>query len=184
MFALRNNSKEFDLFKGGSKAAFRFLIRQYKSRLQQYIFVRIRDKALTQQYLLQTICEAWDYRACFICEAEFVLFLYHKVLCKSAGVEQDNEQQKIAEAGFLRWKDSIAGGEKEIAISKSDKDYMVRLAVEKLPAQRKRIIKSLFFEGMSSDQVAAAMDLSRQTVLNQKARAIAFLKLALHGLLL
>lgn len=48
--------------------------------------------------------------------------------------------------------------------------------VKRLPPQRKKIIIGLYWQGFSSQEVAEEMGLSRQTVINQKVRALKSLK--------
>ncbi len=49
-------------------------------------------------------------------------------------------------------------------------------AIEELPKQRKKILRLYFFEQKSTTEIAAFMDLSPQTVLNHKTKAIDSLK--------
>lgn len=53
--------------------------------------------------------------------------------------------------------------------------------VEELPAQCKAIFKESFISGKPAIAIAEEMGLSRQTVLNQKARAIKLLRLILYN---
>ena len=48
--------------------------------------------------------------------------------------------------------------------------------VEELPDRCREIFKMIFFEGMSTDQIAEEMGIAVQTVRTQKARAIQLLK--------
>jgi RNA polymerase sigma-70 factor (ECF subfamily) len=48
--------------------------------------------------------------------------------------------------------------------------------LSKLPPQRKQIMIQLFMKGFTSQQVAQRMKLSRQTVINQKVRALKVLR--------
>jgi len=48
--------------------------------------------------------------------------------------------------------------------------------VEKLPPQCRKIFKLVFFEGLSTAEIAQKMNITARTVLNQKTRAISLLK--------
>lgn len=52
--------------------------------------------------------------------------------------------------------------------------------IETLPQQSKRIFTALFIEGKSTADVATEMGLNRQTVLNQKSRALQLLRTRLY----
>lgn len=53
---------------------------------------------------------------------------------------------------------------------------LLRNLINQLPTQRRKIITLLFYSGLSSNETAIVMNLSRQTVLNQKAKALLFLR--------
>lgn len=53
----------------------------------------------------------------------------------------------------------------------------VYAAIEKLPPQRKAIFKMSFFEGMKNGEIATHLDISIQTVQNQKTIALKFLRM-------
>lgn len=52
--------------------------------------------------------------------------------------------------------------------------------IENLPAQCQQVFKSIFIEGKSTADIATEMGISPQTVLNQKAKALQKIRLALH----
>lgn len=54
-------------------------------------------------------------------------------------------------------------------------------AIENLPPQRKIIFKMSFLEGIKNAEIAARLNISVQTVQNQKAIALKFLRLAIPG---
>lgn len=55
----------------------------------------------------------------------------------------------------------------------------VHAAIESLPPQCRKIVRLSFVEGMKNDEIAAQLNLSVNTVKNQKARAIYLLKMKL-----
>ena len=56
-------------------------------------------------------------------------------------------------------------------------------AIARLPARRREVFLLRMVDGLSYDEIAAAMDTSRQTVANQLSRALATLRAALGHLL-
>lgn len=53
---------------------------------------------------------------------------------------------------------------------------LVYTEIERLPAQCKKVFQYTFFEGKSTAEVAAIMEINSQTVLNQKNKALAILR--------
>lgn len=51
--------------------------------------------------------------------------------------------------------------------------------IENLPAQCQKVFKYVFIHGLSTEQIAAEMNISPQTVLNQKTRALQLLRMSL-----
>lgn len=52
--------------------------------------------------------------------------------------------------------------------------------IEQLPEQRKKIFKAIFFEGKNTISIANELNISKQTVLNQKTAALHTIKLKLE----
>jgi RNA polymerase sigma-70 factor (ECF subfamily) len=55
-------------------------------------------------------------------------------------------------------------------------DSLIRDELRRLPPQRKKIMLHLYMEGLTSGEVAQRMKLSRQTVINQKVKALKALR--------
>ena len=102
----------------------------------------------------------------FTSERELAEYLYEAVKSNYVTDLQDNEQ--------LPW---VSMENVDFPIPEEIiPSYNLEKVVNKLPAQRKRIIQLLFWEGLTSMQAADVMGLSRQTVINQKIRALKTLK--------
>lgn len=61
-------------------------------------------------------------------------------------------------------------------IETEDWCLIVRNAVAGLPLRRKQIIRYIFWDGLTTDETAIKMGLSRQTIINQKNKAFHWLK--------
>jgi RNA polymerase sigma-70 factor (ECF subfamily) len=59
-----------------------------------------------------------------------------------------------------------------------------RALVEELPAQRKKIFRLHYDEGLSTEEIAGKLQLSRKTIQNQLGRAVSFLKTNLSHLVI
>ena len=62
------------------------------------------------------------------------------------------------------------------AIDSRDLLLLIRMVVEKMPEQRRRIFRMSREEGLSNDQIAEQLSISRRTVENQISRALAELR--------
>lgn len=180
--ALANNSNEFDKFRDGSQSAFRSLYNKYHSRLHQFIFKRCQDKQLAQHILLSIFLNAWDRRARFGDENEFLAYLYFAAACKCLVIQLDDQRRKTAENEWVRSSDTSCGDEREKEMSRSHSIDMLWTAIMKLPPQQGTVIHKRMLEGKNFRQIAAEMKLAEQTVRNHHARALLFLRNELTGL--
>jgi RNA polymerase sigma-70 factor (ECF subfamily) len=93
------------------------------------------------------------------------LFMAVKMACKDHLKQQRVRRKDIEEFEYL----SPAQVEIEFELGmEAEYQRIVTEELAKLPPQRKKILEKLFIEGLSTQEVAARMQLSRQTVLNQK----------------
>lgn len=70
-------------------------------------------------------------------------------------------------------------GQDEMLIAKTLQ--LIYAEIEVLPQQCKNIFKSIYFDGKTTGEVATDMGLSKQTVLNQKSKALHLLRLKLYN---
>ena len=167
-----SNPEQFDLFGDGSPSAFYYFFKRHHSLLYQYIFLRCDDAALTLQFILQIFGQAWDTLACFESEDKFVRYLYLIAGQKFLGIEQSREQRRSAERVFL----NLRGDTSQIEMENEDvmgiKYYLFRKGVAGLPKKQRIVFEKIYFEKKPYRQVADEMGLNKQTVLNQKSKAI------------
>jgi RNA polymerase sigma factor (sigma-70 family) len=82
-------------------------------------------------------------------------------------------KRKLLAAGVSAFDVITPSGEDEI---EAELNVLIHDELRKLPPQRKLIMLQLYMEGLSSQEVAQRMQLSRQTVINQKGKAIKALR--------
>ncbi len=164
-----SNHREFKLFRDGSTSAFLSLVNRHHSLLHQYIFLRCGETALTAKYLQQIFAEAWDNRASFDSEGQFLCYLYLIAGDKLLGIEQSREQREMAEQDNAYGWDATNDWEDEE--TERIRYYIFSGEVERLPAQRKKVFKKIYFGRMTTHEVSEEMGIAEQTVLNQKAKA-------------
>jgi RNA polymerase sigma-70 factor (ECF subfamily) len=70
-----------------------------------------------------------------------------------------------------------AAGNKEMLIA--EVLQAIHKEIENLPEQRRVIFKAIYFEGKKTAAIAAELNISQQTVLNQKTKAIQSIKISL-----
>ena len=66
----------------------------------------------------------------------------------------------------------ICDGDIEQEYYRKEKELLVRLAVEQMPSQRKRIFTMSRYQGMTNDEIAKSLGLSKHTVENHLTLAL------------
>jgi RNA polymerase sigma factor (sigma-70 family) len=84
-------------------------------------------------------------------------------------IKQQQHAARSARTAEIVTPPNVAAIEEEIS-------SLIYDELDKLPPQRQQIMIQLYLKGLTSQQVAKRMKLSRQTVLNQKVRALKVLK--------
>ena len=72
----------------------------------------------------------------------------------------------------------------EEIIQKLERNKIINAAVNKLPEQRRRIFKLVFYEGLKYREAAAVLNISVNTVKTQVGRALSDLRKSLGDILL
>jgi RNA polymerase sigma factor (sigma-70 family) len=182
MIDLADNPEEFNEFRKGSEPAFQFFVDKLHSLLYQSIFTQCKDKKLTYHLMFKSFADAWDRRDTFENEGEFIIYLYFSAACQILRLKLDGENQLAAEREWTRSSESTSGGEKEREIFKSETIDTLYVAMKKLPRRRREVMFKIYFEKKSIRQVAQEMNTTEQTVINQRGKALLFLRRKLSGL--
>lgn len=167
-------------FQQGSKEAFAEVYNAHYSRLYAFIKKLVDDKEEAQDIAAETFVKLWKLHANFNTAENVKAFLY--ITARNACMDfLRYRQRQIAnkqEFGYVQVK------QEETASSSNDEIKTLVLKhihneIENLPTQCKRIFKMAWLEGKKNAEIASAMDLTEQTIRNQKARAVKILRLAL-----
>lgn len=99
------------------------------------------------------------------------LFSQIKSKCFDHLRELQRKNKSNAEFEYILSQPADASIEMEAELS-----LLILQEINKLPPQRRRIVKEMYLQGYTTKQVAEKMDLSRQTVINQKGKALKSLR--------
>lgn len=168
-----------DLRNGNAQAMIAFFEWFYPS-LCYFADRLIKDKAAAEDIVEDSFLKLWSKHAEFESAAHIRAFLY--ITTRNACLN------------FLKQLERDAISKKELAYLIEEKeDYvlneMVRTevvqevnnAIEKLPAQSRKVLRMSVFENMKNRDIAKALAVSIHTVKNQKVRAMQLLRLQLQN---
>jgi RNA polymerase sigma-70 factor (ECF subfamily) len=168
-------------FQQGSKEAFAAVYNMHYSRLYGFIKKLIDDREEAQDITAETFVKLWRLRANFNTAENIKAFLY--ITARNACMDYLRYRQRQTanrqQLGYvlLQQEEFIpANNNDEI---KGEVLKQIHNEIENLPTQCRRIFKMAWLEGKKNAAIATELELTEQTIRNQKARAVKILRLAL-----
>ncbi|WP_299582089.1 RNA polymerase sigma-70 factor [uncultured Sunxiuqinia sp.] len=158
----------------GSKDAFRVLYDRYGIKIHRFAFGYLKSEEEAEELVQDVFLKLWDKRHLLNDSGNIKSYLY-KVAVNTI---YDFIRRKNLEQAFQEF----ATGRTEEADHTWDEvvynDMMAQIdrLMEQMPEQRRKIFKMSKEEGLSHDEIAETLGLSKRTVENQVYRATTFLR--------
>lgn len=172
-----HNIKDQDLakqLKEGSKDAFRILYGRYGIRIHRFAYHYLKSEHDAEELVQDVFMKLWDKRLLLDGSGNIRSYIF-KVAVNSI---YDFIRRKNVEQAFLEFasgKDTLTEGTWDEVVY-NDMLAQIHFLMDKMPEQRKRIFKLSREKGLSNEEIAEMLGLSKRTVENQLYRATAFLK--------
>lgn len=138
----------------------------------------VKDDLQSEDIVAECFFKLWERREDFGTEQNVKAFLY--ISCRNACLNY-LQHLKVKTSVQKVYLEQLEKGEDTILyqIIKTEILEIVSKEVDELPEKMRDIFKLLYFNGKKTDEIAAELNLSVQTVRNQKTKAIALLKTSL-----
>jgi RNA polymerase sigma-70 factor (family 1) len=162
--------------KGGDEGAFRILYDQHYNKIYNFIFSFIKQRELTEEILQETFLAIWVQRENLNTEmpVEPLLFTIsrRKVLDSFRKITSTDvlKQQLMSSLTELN-------NETEETVLYNDLLHFTNEAIESLPSQQKAVFKLSRIDGLSYDEIAEKLNLSKNTVRNHLVAALKTLRI-------
>jgi len=166
-------------FNSGDTNVFARIYRELYPAIYHFTNKIVNDADQAEDIAAETFVKVWNKRGNLVSYDNIKAFAY--VVARNAAF---NYTQTVNRRNLSH---------KEILYLSSEEDQFVDFEVvnadvigelhhqiEQLPPQCGLVFKNMFFHGKNSSQVAEEMGITRKTVLNQKLKAIALLRIALY----
>ena len=168
-----------DRFRAGSLEDFQCVYELYYTALYTFAYSLVRDEAEAQDMTTETFIKLWRLHANFESLNNIKAFLYvtNRNACLNSLRFLQKQRSVHKEMRYL------IGQEGEIKNEMIDAEVFCELnqKIESLPEKCQKIFKLIYFNNLSTAEVAEEMGISNQNVLNQKARAIQILRSGLQS---
>jgi RNA polymerase sigma-70 factor (ECF subfamily) len=161
-------------FKHGDKQAFRAVYEAYYSRLNNFACQLVENKVEAEDIVAGTFIKLWDRHSKFDTEQNIKAFLY--ITARNTCFNYLRDRRRKAESQQeIRYLSPTGEDitQQEMTIELME---LTQNAIEKLPVQQKAIIKLLYFDGLTVDDVAQRCGISPKTVRNLKSTALNYLR--------
>ncbi len=173
-----NDTVLFQAFQQGQSDAVETIFGRYFKPV--YIYAeRITGESLgTEDIVVDSFQKSWERRATFPTIDDFRIFLYRIVrnACLTSNLTRSKHAGAHAQLHFLTARDSEEDNADSREIMRAELMQAIYQEIEELPDRCRTIFKLIFLQGLSTDQIAAQLDLNTQTVRTQKARAIGLIR--------
>ena len=138
----------------------------------------VKDDLQAEDIVAECFLKLWERRDGFNTDQNVKAFLY--ISCRNACLNY-LQHLKVKTSVQKLYLEQLENGEDTILfeIIRTEVLDFVNKEVEELPGKMKEIFKLIYFNGKKTDEIATELNLSVQTVRNQKTKAIAILKTSL-----
>ncbi|MEQ9443203.1 MAG: RNA polymerase sigma-70 factor [Cyclobacteriaceae bacterium] len=165
----------------GDEHAFKQVYDVYYDKLYYYCLRFVKSEELVQELLQDIFVKLWTNREKIDPKLSFNAYLYQIARNHTFDfLKEAARDQKIKEELLLSA--AIAHNHEEDNLTYAEYTGIANEAIEKLPAQRKLIFQLSRFEGLSYQEIATTLGISRNTVKVQMLRALKAIRkhLTLH----
>ncbi|MGV8096859.1 MAG: RNA polymerase sigma-70 factor [Mangrovibacterium sp.] len=158
----------------GSKEAFHLLYLRYGLKIRKFARSYLKQEQDSEELVQDVFLKLWDKKEMLNSSGNLRAFIY-KIAVNSI---YDFIRRKNMEQVFLDYSKSGTQESDQTwnEVVFNDMLFHVTQLIEKMPDQRRKIFVMSKKEGLSNDEIAAALHLSKRTVENQLYRATSFLK--------
>ena len=159
----------------GNEKAFRLLFDHYKARVFSMSLKMLKTPALAEEVVQDTFMNVWLNRQKFNTiehpEAYLFTIAYNNIYTQLKKIARENRLL----TGLVQAVQDIQYTTDEQVLAR-ESESRINQAVEALPPQRRIIFKLSRQQGLSHDEIARQLNISRHTVKNQLVEALRFIR--------
>ncbi|RBL91775.1 RNA polymerase sigma factor [Chitinophaga flava] len=172
---IRTDEQCFALLQQGNSDAFYYLIRVYFPIFCEISRKMVQDAHAAQDITHNIFIKIWESSSRFTDFDAIKKFLYVSVKNASLNYLRSKQREKVRHETFMYYQeDNMLADTGEII--HAELMAAVRRAIEQLPDKMRRVFILSYVEQLSNEEVADRLQLSNQTVRNQKSRALLILR--------
>lgn len=173
---LRDQEREvIEQIKEGSKETFRLLFDQFGPKIYAFALSYLKNESDAEELLQEVFLKLWEVRSTLDSSKNLKSFLFK--IC--INLIYDSIRRKNIEQVYIDYSgrnNPLSGDSTWHEVIYNDMYDQLQQLIAAMPEQRRLIFRLSKEEGLSNEEIAVRLNLSRRTVENQLYRAISFLK--------
>ena len=151
----------------GDTEAFKTLFEMFYPKVKVFLVKLLKDNKASEDIAQDIFVKLWSMGPSLPEISSFNAYLYR--MTKNAAINYLRDRKPSVDISELL---IICDGDIEQEYYRKEKELLVRLAVEQMPSQRKRIFTMSRYQGMTNDEIAKSLGLSKHTVENHLSLAL------------
>lgn len=151
----------------GDSEAFKTLFEMFYPKVKVFLVKLLKDDKASEDIAQDIFVKLWSMGPSLPEISSFNAYLYR--MTKNAAINYLRDRKPSVDISELL---IICDGDIEQEYYRKEKELLVRLAVEQMPSQRKRIFTMSRYQGMTNDEIAKSLGLSKHTVENHLTLAL------------
>ena len=151
----------------GDTEAFKTLFEMFYPKVKVFLVKLLKDDKASEDIAQDIFVKLWSMGPSLPEISSFNAYLYR--MTKNAAINYLRDRKPSVDISELL---IICDGDIEQEYYRKEKELLVRLAVEQMPSQRKRIFTMSRYQGMTNDEIAKSLGLSKHTVENHLSLAL------------
>ncbi|MDR6193316.1 RNA polymerase sigma-70 factor [Siphonobacter sp. SORGH_AS_0500] len=162
----------------GDERAFRILFHRYRNKLFRFSLRYVKSTAAAEDILQDTFLKIWEQRQSLQPELNFEAYLF-----RISRNQIFNEFKKSAyHAAFEQFVSQNAAEHQQTESEVVSNDYqeILQSALERLPPQRRQIFQLSRMEGLSHEEIAQQLNISKNTIKVQINKALKSIRQSLE----
>lgn len=164
----------------GDEKAFRALFHSYKNKLFKYSIRYVKSVAAAEDIVQDSFLKIWENRQQLNTDQQFGAYLFRIARNQIFNQFKKATYQAAYEQFSLKSQQQDLNHQTEWEVFCSDYGGHLQKAIERLPAQRQRIFNLSRMEGLSHEEIAQKLSLSKNTVKVQINKALKTIRVYLE----
>ncbi|HVS97419.1 MAG TPA: RNA polymerase sigma-70 factor [Puia sp.] len=182
LIGLAEETRLFSQIAGGDETAFRIIFDRYRTGIFRFIFRMVKSELVAQELTQEVFVKLWAHREALAGITNPGGYIF--IIARNKAI---NELDKIANDARLRkhlWHQlDEAQNSTEDQLDERESAGVIESALQELSTQKQRIFRLSRHQGLSHEEIARQLGLSRSTVKNNLVETLKWLRMRLkeHG---